>query len=580
MLRRCLLFFVVISGVAFGQSGKISMAAGDKAMPGPSSGAQSPAQIDFLAGTHDDPFAMTVADIYSTGNVQPLGTRNDGFGILTPLIPPGLQTLLTPQFLPHTRTLHTGRLNRDTRVADFDNDGFLDVVSNTYDCVDPLNPDDVARLYRNNGDGTFTEVSNPFHDASGNPVVIRGRGETIVVADFNNDGYLDIFIPFYTYTTPVDPDLFDDPSGHTGACLNSPQSYLLINDGTGHFTEVADAAGVSLRNDPAPTRVEGAQALDFNNDGLIDLFGGSHVFINTGVTNGVPHFVDQGAALGLPRFFDEGAKFIDADNSGTLSLVLLDSERGPSLFRFDGSTFALDPNAFPSNLTYSGAFGLNAYDINNDGLDDVVIVGGDICDPKIFLGTSSGFTQASPLARGFTLDKSGDPLKQLCSGNGAMAFGDINNDGRIDVLYSARGKMQVAHFLNNTQVGNSPFLVEVLGPNGEHNQQGRVVRVSPQSRPDVIMTRIVDGGSGYLSQNQYSLLIGSRFAEPHVVTLSLPVTAPPFNIVDISFTISSGQKALVYAPSAVNPSGLVKIGPSKPFVFDPALLPELQGTWE
>jgi FG-GAP-like repeat len=542
--------------------------------------------LDFLGGFYSQPFVVAVGDMYSNGFVQPLGTRNDGFGTLTPLLPSGLETLILPPLEP--RDQHTGRVNRDTRVADFDNDGFPDVVSNVYDCVDPLNPDDIARLYDNNGDGTFTEVQNPFRDSNGRPITLQGRGETIVVADFNNDGFLDIFIPFYSYDS-ADPD----PDGPPGAiCKNSKQSYLLINDGTGHFTDVADAAGVSLRNLSQEFRVEGAQALDFNNDGLIDLYAGSHLFMNTGITNGIPHFVDQVAALGLPKFHDEGAKFIDAYNDGFLDLVLQDSDNGPRLFKFERSVsntgprasrierskFVEVPAAFPAE-TYNEAFGINAYDINNDGLQDVVILGNSNCDPKIFLNTGSGFTRVSPQARPFTLDESAeDPFDGFCFADGSGAFADLNNDGKIDVLWATFTNL--LEFINNTTVSNPVFNIELLGPNGEHNQQGRVVRMSPQSRPDVIFTRVVDGGSGYLSQNQYPLLIASPYSEQHVVTVSLPQNFNSNKLANIRFTIIPGQKARVFAPSVANPNGRVELIPMRPFTFDPALYPAAQGILE
>jgi hypothetical protein len=527
--------------------------------------------LDFLGAIYNQPFVIAMSHIYSTHSIQPFGTRNDGFGTLTPLIPPGVESLISPL---GPRGEHVGRQNRDTRIADFDNDGLPDVVSNTYDCVDPLNPDDIARLYKNNGDGTFTEVLNPFRDSKGNYITLQGRGETIVVADFNNDGFLDIFIPYYSYNS-ADPD----PDGLPGAiCENSKQSYLLINDGTGHFTDVADAAGVSLRNLAEALRVEGAQALDFNNDGLIDLYAGSHLFINTGITNGIPHFVDRAPFFRLPLFLDEGAKFIDAYNDGSLDLVLLDSNKGPTLFKFERSMFVKQPTAFPTDI-YSETFGINAYDINNDGLEDVVIVGGDNCDPKIFLNTGSGFERVSPLPRFLTLDKSGDPFKDLCDGNGAVGFGDINHDGKMDIFYSA-GSAGLLAFTNNTVTHNPVFLIDVLGPNGEHNQQGRVVRMSPQSRPDVIFTRVVDSGSGLLSQNQYSLLIASPHLEQHVVSLSLPQIFNINKLVNIRFTISPGQRARVFAPSVKNPNGRVELTPMRPFTFDPSLYPAAQGILE
>jgi hypothetical protein len=511
-----------------------------------------------------------VGDIDSDGFVEPLGTRNDGFGTLVPINPAGLETLVSPLA---SREQHSGRANRDTRFADFDNDGVSDIISNTYDCVDPLNQDDIARLYKNNSDGSFTEVLNPFRDLSGKPITIQGRGETIVVADFNNDGFLDIFLPYYSYDSKD-----ADPDGPPGAiCANSKQSYLLLNDGTGHFVDVADEAGVSLRNWPLPFQVEGAQAVDFYDDGLIDLYGGSHLFINTGITNGIPHFVDVAAPLGLPLFADEGAKFIDAYNDGFLDLVLFDPNKGPTLFKFGGRRFVRQPTAFPPD-TYVAAVGINAYDINGDGLEDLITSGGGNCDPKIFLNTGSGFKRVSPQPRPFTLDKSDDPFSGFCFADGAVAFGDLNNDGKIDVVWTTF--IRALTFTNNTKIAGSVFSVEVLGANGECNQQGRVIRVSPQSRPDVIFTRVVDSGSGYLTQNQYPLLIASPYSEQHVVTIVLPQTFNSNKLARISFTISPGQRARVFAPSVSNPNGRVELAPMRPFTFDPALYPAAQGILE
>jgi VCBS repeat protein len=531
-------------------------------------GGGSPASaqvLDFLGGVFTQLYVSAVGDIDSDGFVEPLATRNDGFGNLIPISPAGLETLVSSVEGKHAE--------RDTRLADFENQDFPDIISNTYDCVDPLNPDDIARLYKNNGDGTFTEVLNPFRDLNGNPITIQGRGETIVVADFNNDGFLDIFLPYYSYQSND-----QDPNGPPGAiCQNASQSYLLLNDGTGHFVDVADVAGVSLRNWPLPFQVEGAQAVDFYNDGLIDLYAGSHLFVNTGITNGIPRFVDVAASLGLPLFADEGAKFIDAYNDGFLDLVLFDPNNGPALFKFDGQGFVSQPTAFPPD-TYMDAVGVNAYDINGDGLEDIITSGGSNCDPKIFLNTGSGFKRVSPQPRPFTLDKSGDFLNAFCFADGAVAFGDLNNDGKIDVLWSTFRNIMT--FTNNTKIDGSIFSLEVLGPNGERNQQGRIVRMSPQSRPDVIFTRVVDSGSGYLTQNQYPLLITSPYSEQHVVTLVLPQTFDSNKLAKINFTISPGQRARVFAPSVANPNGRVELVPMRPFTFDPALYPAAKGILE
>jgi hypothetical protein len=101
------------------------------------------------------------------------------------------------------------------------------------------------------------------------------------------------------------------------------------------------------------------------------------------------------------------------------------------------------------------------------------------------------------------------------------------------------------------------------------------VRASPVSHPDVIYTRVVDGGSGYLSQNQYPLLIGSRYNETHIVNLSMPRNG---GLVHISFSIAPGQRAQVFAPSADNPNGRVQIDTMRPSTFSPALFQSVMST--
>jgi len=575
--------------------------------------------IQFVSGYYNVPYIIAVGDVYNKGAAEPLGTVNDGFGLMSTTAIPGLETLFP------------GRVNRDTRIADLNNDGLPDIISNTYSCVDPVNhPADIARVYLNNGNGTFTEVASPFRDPQGKPIELRGRGETIVVADFNNDGYLDAFLPYYTFTPQSPP-----------GCQNSSQSYLLINDGTGHFTDVAVEAGVNVPNQNP--NIEGAQALDFNGDGLIDLYGSAHLFINTGISSsGHPHFIDMGHTLGLPSVLDdEGAKFIDWNNDGTLALVIHDTfdgpTAGPDIYTFNGSRFitlleggadgtsgfsrlplpnvnrvgvpgsfrddgpfssgpgglstiagfSLLAGAFPDDGNpYTCSYGVNAYDLNNDGLDDVIVRDGSYTDStgncaapvvpaRIYVNQGPG---ASPRFVQSTTQFNPARVGLLGCPGGAVGFGDFNNDGKIDVAFCSFFGALVA--TNTTAVTNGHFVVNLLGPNGERNQQGRVVKVSPLSDSKVIYTRVVDSGSGYLSQNQYPLLIGSRYYENHVVSVLLPSKFVSTGKTTISFMISPGQEATVFAPSAANPNGMVRVSNLPSGNFSPALFESAMGNLE
>jgi len=381
----------------------------------------------------------------------------------------------------------------------------------------------------------------------------------------------------------------------------------LLNEGTGNFSEHAVGAGISMHStlsglmppstDPEGNQPEGAQAVDFNMDGLIDLYVGGHLFINQGVdANGVPHFKDMASAWGLTQTVlrapppwepndilpdnwlvtDEGAKFLDWNNDGRLDLLLFRFNWGPAhgarLFEFNGSQFVERVYALHTKTetcqqppteqtsffwskggatTTSTAAGINAYDLDNDGLEDVVVTG-DATGAVLFSNYGCGFAEVA--ASGLT---------GTLGGGGAVAMADLDGDGKIDIIYPEANTH--SYYINTTPASGTPsFTVEVVGPNGEHNQYGRVIQVFP-SGTSQIYTRVVDSGSGYLAQNQYPILVGTPFTGSHTVKLYFAPLAgcayggPACQPAVLSFSIMPGQHATAYAPSAAHPSGYAAI---------------------
>jgi hypothetical protein len=566
---------------------------------GGGSSSSSPAQGEassvpgFSFVQHPIPGAFGAAVIAYPTPPYLLGTANDGNGNLT-LLDIHKIGLYPIEVYP--------RVPYDIRVADFNGDGIPDVISSVYS---PTSVGSWAYLYTGNAAGVFTQDATfgmQYDTADG--AGFRGRTENILVADFNNDGTVDIFLPTYTYLDSH-YDLGGDPTferpGPPPNVYNALQSFLLLNDGTGQFVERAVAAGVSMHStlsgitpvstDPNGNQPEGTQAVDFNMDGLIDFYAGGHLFINQGVDDqGVPHFKDMAAAWGLTSAVlrsgppwapdatlpdnylvtDEGAKFLDWNNDGRLDLLLFrwdwGSAHGARLFEFTGTSFIERTQALttetatckhpsantpffnsPKPVGINGdAAGINAYDLDNDGLEDV-LVSGDANGTATFRNTGCGFAEVS----------AGD-LDGLPGGSGSVGFADLDGDGIIDVVYPSGAGL--AYYDNTTPPQGRSFTVEVVGPNGEHNQFGRVIQVMPPGTSQ-IYTRVVDSGSGYLSQNQYPILVGTPYSGAHTVKVFFaPLTqckfgAPPCKAAILSFSISAGQRALAYAPSATYPSG-------------------------
>src|SRR5262249_38697177 len=149
------------------------------------------------------------------------------------------------------------------------------------------------RLLHSESDGTFTNRAPALG------MSIRGDAETAVWGDFDGDGWPDLFTPFYAHVAPY-------------------RSYLWRNRGDGTFTPLPATASVSLTGVPMSLKPEGAQAVDWNGDGYLDLYCASHLFVNDGSMN----FTDVRAAVGLPEVFDEGADLVDYDGDGDFDLYL------------------------------------------------------------------------------------------------------------------------------------------------------------------------------------------------------------------------------------------------------------------
>jgi len=273
---------------------------------------------------------------------------------------------------------------------DYDNDGYLDLfVTRYFDWSLERNSDtycgerkpghriycdpDVFKpqpnaLFHNNGDGTFTDVSE---QAGLNQYLGKGMG--IAIADFNGDGRMDVFVT-------------NDKTPH----------FLYRNDGNGKFTEVAFAAGVSANDSGAMVSGMGCDFKDFDNDGWPD------IFVTDLITNSFTLFVNQGKGFFLDRTFPSAigpassshsgwsTAFLDIDNDGWKDLFSAGShvvdnvelynpsaryKEGCFLYRNLGQgTFEDLSRSVGPDLQVSGAWrGVAVADFDNDGTLEVAV---------------------------------------------------------------------------------------------------------------------------------------------------------------------------------------------------------------
>ena len=400
-----------------------------------------------------------------------------------------------------------GRTTGDSRFADFTGDDNEDLFSNT---LSPAGtPASIALMHVNQGNSIYQT------SAGVSALAIGGFGGTLLAADFDNDGDIDLFAP----------------NDHTRG--DSARNWLLINNGGGVFTDTAAAAGVDTNPAGAVYVPRGGQAVDFDEDGFIDLLFGSRLMLNDG--DGT--FSDGSAAANMPARADDGLKLFDVELDGDLDLLHLDGSV-TRLYRntagvFDGGTIVNE------DIVATFGRGINACDANDDGFEDVWIANNLTATgtgvPKLFINVA-GTLMNSAVPREIVADSN-----DLVAHNDLIACGDFDHNGIIDML--ARWGTNYRS-LRGANPLSRRFRLRIVGVGGEQNQQGRIVRITPVGQPDRIMTRVIESGSGMHSQNQYDLLIGAPWIGEYQVTVG-------FAAGDVTTTAVAGDTLTIFADGRV-----------------------------
>jgi hypothetical protein len=370
-------------------------------------------------------------------------------------------------------------------------------------------------LYRNNGDGTFTDIAGAAGVAGGGWSAGCGFG------DYDRDGDLDLFVSRY-----VKIDLLRLPEfGKGKTCtyrgvavqcgprgLPGESDLLFRNDGDGRFTEVAAKAGVG---DPQERFGMGVAWVDLDDDGWQDLFVANDSgpnFLYRNQKDGT--FKDVAFPMGVAVSEDGGEQgnmgvaVGDYDNSGRFSLfVTTFAEEYKPLRHNDGDHFtdvSFRSKTAPSGLPYVG-WGTAFLDYDNDGHLDLVAVNGHVYPQldKSRSGAAAGYRQRKLLYhnRGDgTFDEVAarfGPVFTEERVSRGLAVGDLDNDGRLDVVVNdLDGSPQV---LRNEGTGAGNWLTVKLRGKGKNTDAvGAVVRVTAGALHQM---RLVQSGTSYLSQD-------------------------------------------------------------------------------
>jgi enediyne biosynthesis protein E4 len=392
-------------------------------------------------------------------------------------------------------------------VGDYNNDGFPDILVT---CVGQ------NRLFQNTGKGTFVDVTRTSGLAGH-----QALSTSAIWFDYDRDGLLDLFVCNYVKWSP-EQDVFCSLDGkHKSYC--TPEAYrgetcwLFHNRGDGSFEDVTARSGIF----DSSSKSLGVALLDYDQDGWPDLLvandtqpnklyrnGRNRTFKDVGMEAGIAFSADGKARAGM------GVDVGDFENSG---------RPGVAITNFDNEMIGLyraaDKGSYEDIATSAGVglpskttlgFGCMFLDADLDGNLDLVAANGHIDDtvrnirrdvsyaqpPQLFLNTGNRkFREVS--------SELGDSFRQPKIARG-LAYGDFDRDGDSDILITTNNGP--AYLYRNDQLaGNHSIRFHLTGTQSNRDAIGASVRIYS---PEGSQSRMVKGGSSYLSQSELPVTFG------------------------------------------------------------------------
>ncbi len=401
-----------------------------------------------------------------------------------------------------------GNYGMGVAVGDYDNDGYPDLYVTSYG---------KNILYHNNGDGTFTDVTAKAGVAGGGWSVSAG------FFDYDNDGKLDLFVTRY----------MDWDTKHSKDCGGNYHTYcppeefpattniLYHNNGDGTFTDVSQRSGIAAKKG----RALGVAFADYDGDGFTDIFVANdgmqqYLFHNNGNGTFSEVGLEAGTALSQDgrRLSGMGVVFQDYDNDGRPDVIVTELPREIyGVYHNDGDgSFTYRSLETGLGLLSSGSsgWGVGLEDFDNDGWKDLFVAQGHVLDNVEQIDPSLHYLEPPLLAMNhngrFERVDSGDAVPWAARG---AAFGDLNNDGWQDVVMTTLGGHPQV-FMNHG--GKAHWLVISLrGTRSNRDGFGARVQVNGQ-------TRFATSAGSYLSSSDKRLHFGLGTAEKAKVEIVWP----------------------------------------------------------
>ena len=392
-------------------------------------------------------------------------------------------------------------------VGDYNNDGQLDLYVTNYG---------TNRLYRNNGDGTFTDVA----EIAG--VTEPRWSASCAFADYDRDGNLDLYIVNYiVFDIDENPWCGLKEKGIRAYCepdnFPAQSDTLFRNNGDGTFTDVTKSAGIYNTTGKGLGVVWG----DYNNDGAPDIYvandstenffyhnNGDGTFEEIGFMVGVALSEDGTAENGM------GTAFGDWNNDGWLDLTVTNyAQQTNTLYHNDADGFFTDATATTktAQLTYPYLGWATAFiDYDNDGYQDLFVANGHLHENLAELEQQGTYGQRNLLFRNnyngtFTeVSETLGPGMKLEDVSRGATFADYDSDGDIDIVVT--NSNTAPRLLRNDGGNQKNYLqIRLIATQGTTDAIGARVKITTG---ELTQTREVRSGDGYLSQRDLMLHFG------------------------------------------------------------------------